>query len=211
MNRMDPIRQSWLYQLVRRGIFDQGYVSFNMDTLLMPEFKGVSPHDAFEKQFNDSMTIFQEEHDFIKSQVPYKNFNDDGDLTSVIVDSEFSIILETFFDQNDVITYSEKMFRALQLPRPWIVFSHQHAVKHLRTMGFDVLDDIVDHSLYDDIDFAITRQTKLLDLAVDLIKQNFDIDRLKQAAIHNQQLLKNFSVTWMDDYINCVTEAGKHI
>lgn len=208
INRMDPIRQSWLYQLIRRKLFDQGYVSFNMDISRCPEdVVNLSEIEAFEYQYQKFLSIFTDEHEFIKNAVPYKNFEDHGDITHVVYDSKFSIVLETYFDNNDVVTYSEKTFRALQIPRPWILFSHKHAVRHLRDMGFDVLDDLVEHDLYDNLDSEIERQTQLLNISVRMVDQNFNYQRLRQAAEHNQKLLKNFSSTWVDDFNRCLKQA----
>jgi hypothetical protein len=210
INRMDPIRQSWLYQLIRRNIFDQGYVSFNMDISRIPGLKHLTLQDAFEKQFQEALKIFQPEHDFIKTSVPYKNFVCHGDLTQVILDSKFSIVLETYVENNKVITFSEKIFRALQLPQPWLLFSHQHAVKYIRDMGFDVLDDLVDHDYYDNTAFSIQRQVKVLDLAQNFINHTFCKKRCVEAAQHNQNLMKEFSLTWKKDFEEIVLIAAGH-
>jgi hypothetical protein len=205
INRMDPIRQSWLYQLVRRDIFDQGFVSFNMDVHIHLA-KGwyppdTTPHDVFEDQFQKHLTIFQVEHELIKPQVPYRNFDSTASLDQVIMDSEFSIVLESYFSINEVITFSEKIFRCLKLPRPWILFSTKGSVQYLRNLGFDVLDDLVDHS-YDNIDFEIDRQVALLDQAELMCKQTLtaeQISRCELAAQHNQQILDSMIDTFYTD------------
>jgi hypothetical protein len=213
INRMDVFRQSWLYQLIRRNLFDQGYVSFNMDITRMPANQGLTQIEAFEKQYQEYNSIFKKEHQQIKNQVPYKNFKDTGDLTNIVLDSKFSIILETYFDNNNVVTYSEKIFRCLQLPRPWILFSHQHAVSHLRKMGLDLLDDIVDHYKYDSIENAVERQVVILDIIEQLVLIDIDScqQRLITAAQHNQSILKQFSETWKDDFNNTIDIALKKL
>lgn len=210
INRMDPIRQSWLYQLIRRNIFHQGYVSFNMDISRIPVLGHLTRQDAFEKTFQEVLKIFQPEHDFIKTSVPYKNFVCHGDLTQTILDSRFSIVVETYFDKNNVITYSEKIFRALQLPQPWLLFGPKHAVKYIKAMGFDVLEDLVNHDYYDNIETAIERQCKILDLAQDFVNKTFDQDRCIKAARHNQNTLREFSLTWKQDYQDTILVALSH-
>lgn len=197
MNRIDPNRQSWLYQLIRRGIFDRGFVTFNMD----PRMKTTPPIEIFEQQFEQQLTIFKPEHEYIRSQVPYRNFPIDAKLNDIIMKSRFSIVLETYFDINTVITYSEKIFRCLKLPRPWIMFAMAGAVENLRRMGYDVLDDVVDHS-YDSIDFCIDRQVALLDLAEKMCNLEYTpalVDRLNRAAQHNQALLDQHQPNFFPD------------
>ena len=205
INRMDPIRQSWLYQLIRRGVFDQGYISFNMDIsrhIAMKQCRpDASPWEVFDQQFREQLSIFKSEHEFIKSRVPYRNFDSNIKLNQIIMDSKFSIVLETYFDRNEIITFSEKIFRCLKLPRPWIMFAMKNAVQNLREMGFDVLDDLIDHS-YDTIDFDIARQIAILDQVEIMCKTQLTttmISRCQQAANHNQQLLLKLLETFYKD------------
>ena len=205
INRMDTIRQSWLYQLIRYNIFEQGFVSFNMDVSVgfqQGKFSAdTTAADVFEEQFQSHLNIFQVEHDLIKTQVPYRNFNSTISLDHIIMTSEFSIVLETYFDINEAITFSEKIFRCLKLPRPWILFAMKGSVQHLRNLGFDVLDDLVDHS-YDSIEFEIDRQVALLELARTLCKQTLtteQIARCEQAAQHNQLRLNQMLDTFCAD------------
>lgn len=211
INRMDPIRQSWLYQLVRRGVFDQGLVSFNMDISRLNRIDSTdTPHTVFERQFNQQLQIFQQEHELTRHLVPYRNF--DCDLQTAIMQTEFSIVLETYFSNNNIITYTEKIFRCLKLPRPWVLFAMKDAVAHLRTMGFDVLDDLVNHS-YDTVSFDIERQCAVLDQIEAMCKQtlsNNQIQRCQQAADHNQQLLlKMFDSFHADVNTACKNAVAK--
>jgi hypothetical protein len=165
---------------------------------------------VFDQQLEQHLNIFQREHDFIRTQMPYRNFESDN-LTQTIMSSKFSIILETYFDNNEVITFSEKIFRCLKLPRPWILFAQQHAVQYLRDMGFDVLDDVVDHS-YDSIEFGIDRQIKLLDVAEQLCNLKFDptlAKRTQQATDHNCRLLSNMFDICQQDIFDSVEKAKK--
>lgn len=193
ISRMDPIRQSWLYLLIRRKLFDRGYVSFTMDNSRITEFDNVPAADAFELQYNKYMSNFEAEHNFAKSIVPYRNFDIDQDLDELIMQSKFTIVLETYSSDNSEITFTEKIIRSLRLPRPWLLFSVQYGVKQLSSWGFDTLDDIVDHS-YDSIENSIERQSAILDIAERMC--DFDVelhrDRLMQASDHNMKLLRNW-------------------
>jgi hypothetical protein len=201
MNRYDINRQSWLYQLIRRNYFIRGHVSFNCeinDSRIPNEnFKGLTPQQVFEYGFQTYNQIFSKEHEQIKNQIPLQTFEDVGDLTDLVLTSKFSLVLETWFHDNWLTTFSEKTMRVLQLPRPWILFSTQHAVKQLRAWGFDVLDDIVDHS-YDTISDSIQRQVKILDIMESMLdlKIGYVADRCIQASNHNQSILKSWHDVW---------------
>lgn len=199
INRMDINRQSWFYLLIRRNLLPRGFVSFNMDTARVDGFDPLitRPAEVFEAQYSNHMTNFSVEHAVAKLIIPYKNFNEDADLDHVIMQSRFNIILETYFSNNEEITFTEKTIRSLRLPRPWLLYAASHAVETLRSWGFDTLDDLVDHSRYDLLDDCIQRQSVVLDIAQELC--NFDVEqhweRLQQAATHNSNLLKQ----WSDD------------
>jgi hypothetical protein len=213
INRMDPIRQSWFYQLIRRNLLDQGLVSFNMDirshTVDNQFDPGDDPLTVFEQQFQRYLQIFQPEHELSKTMVPYRNF--DCDPQTAIMQTEFSIVLETSFDRNEVITFSEKIFRCLKLPRPWVMFAMKNAVAYLKNLGFDVLDDLVDHA-YDSIEFAIDRQVAILDQCQIMCQRELttnDIKRCEQAAQHNQNLLEKMFETFHHDVNSSISNAVK--
>lgn len=211
LNRIDVIRQSWFYQLLRRNLFDQGYISFNMNLHhVKEEFKNLTASQVFQVQFERyHSSVFAEEHKIAQSLVPYRNFDEAAKLDDIIMQSKFSIIVETYFDDNNAITFTEKTIRALRLPRPWILFGPKNSVKQLRTWGFDVLDDLVDHDSYDQFESHIERETVMLDMAKTLLK--FDTQqhwhRLKKASDHNLKLLGNWASELGEYYLLAHYEA----
>jgi hypothetical protein len=200
MNRTCPIRQSWLYQFQRRGILDQGFVSFNLD-YRDNDLKHISGKpEIFEALFNRGNEIFAQEHEALKYRVPYSSLSDT--LEQSIIDSKISIVIETYFEENRAVAYSEKIFRQLQMPRPFVLFCAQHAVKHLRDIGFDVYDDYVDHS-YDSESFAIDRQVKMLDIVdsfKNIVYNQAMLDDLENRAKHNRQVLDQLKQAWPEKF-----------
>ena len=86
------------------------------------------------------------------------------------------------------------------MPRPWLMFNSQNAVKYLRDCGFDVLDEYVDHS-YDCEPDSIKRQIMILDQLSSPMQYTQDIlDDLECRASHNRNLLKSFSEQWPDQW-----------
>lgn len=201
LHRIDPIRQTWFYLLFDRGFLDRGYVSFNMANDRLPHLVHLSKFEVFDQFHRDFLSGFDHIKQEIKSIVPFKNFVDTDDMFSVVLESKISIIVETYFERTDVKTFTEKTFRALQLPRPWLLFAATGCVSRLRSMGFDVYDDIVDHS-YDKFDTVVScveRQEAILNQLPSLLDLKFTpglIKRLTQGSDHNRRLLKDWNSKW---------------
>ena len=78
-------------------------------------------------------------------------------------------------------------------------------------MGFDILDDMINHAAYDDLDSCIDRQTQILAMLKELIHGNVDSRRLQQAARHNQNLLEKFSMTSYQDCEKVIDHAANYV
>ena len=213
INRTDPIRQSWFYQLVRRKLIDLGSVSFLLDYRgpLQPTGFDVKNKDAlYQWVFEQGCEIFAEEHESMRSHVPFQNFS--GDLDQTICNSKISLVLETYFDRPDVIAFSEKIFRALQLPRPFLLYCAPGAVAALKSQGFDVYDDMVNHS-YDLEINDIHRQLKILN-ELEKFKSIVYTDKLllefEQRAAHNRQLLRQLKDNWPNKLKKVVEKIAEH-
>lgn len=208
INRACTIRQSWFYQLVRRNLLHSGSVSFLLDYREMPPGV-VSKQDLYEYNYNQGCSIFEAEHNLMRDCVPFCNF--EGDLDQVIVDTCISLVIETYFDWPGTIALSEKIFRALQLPRPVILYSMPGSVDALRKYGFDVWDDIIDHSYDTELD-QIQRQIQILDQLCRLRRLDYtdeQLEKFESRALHNQKLLQQFRLQWPDKLKNVLTQFNK--
>jgi hypothetical protein len=207
LNRIDPIRQTWFYLLFDRDLLDLGHVSFNMDFRPRLYSDSVTVLELFDRYHNDYLTSFDNRKEEIRSIVPFQNFTDCNDMFSLTLSSKVSIIVETYFERTDAKVLTEKTFRALQLPRPWLLFAATGCVDKIRSMGFDVYDDIVDHN-YDRFDTStdsVARQESILTQLCELVKLEFTpalIKRLQKGALHNRTLLANWNVKWQELCIN---------
>lgn len=127
----------------------------------------------------------------------YDTVNTHGTLEQCIIDSAISLVLETYV-RDDTIVFSEKIFRVLQLPRPWLLYCSPYSIALLKTHGFDVLEDYVDIS-YDSIENHWDRMDSILDQLETFMNKTYtprDCQRFEQAATHNQQLLDQFTKDW---------------
>ena len=64
-------------------------------------------------------------------------------------DSVFNIVTESFISAGEVFL-TEKIFKPIIWHQPFIIIGNPGSIEFLRTDGFDVFDDIIDHS-YDNI------------------------------------------------------------
>jgi hypothetical protein len=148
-------------------------------------------------------TLYQPCFDYLSQQMPWRNHSLDHEQQHV--SAWINVVAETY-SSDTTVALSEKIFRALCLPVPWIVYAGKHTVALLTSLGFDVLSDLVSHQ-YDSL---IENRTaaygdKLVDFVyagahtVDKIKQQqFDTiqQRCHRAATHNQTVLSNMRQQW---------------
>ena len=199
MNRPRGDRSAVFYELIKRNILNQGIVSYNCTG------------EELEQQFiNADLQQYQEMHNVVRELLPYNTVQTHGTLEQCIVDSNVSLILETYTSDSHIV-FSEKIFRALQLPRPWLLYCSPGSVALLKRHGFDVLDDYTDAS-YDDIVVHGARLQTILDQLETFINRKYtkqDYKRFAQAARHNQTLLATFAHHWpakFDEILNRIKE-----
>ena len=139
--------------------------------------------------------------------MPYRNYN--KTLDELHSQVWMNMVVETY-SGDTVIALSEKLFRALVTPVPWIVYGGRYTVAYLRQMGFDVLDELVAHNY----DYALEKDTgEFGDKMVDFVREGHDAverfktmpwnelcQRCKQAAQHNQNLLAQMQTNWPGDF-----------
>jgi hypothetical protein len=190
MNRPRGDRSIVFYELIKRNILNKGIVSYNC--LL----------ENYEQEYvNADLYRYQLQHTVGQPLVPYNTVESHGTLEQCIIDSNVSVILETYTSDSHIV-FSEKIFRALQLPRPWLLYCSPGSVRLLKDYEFDVLDDYVDIE-YDSIIEHGHRLHKILDQLETFIDRKYtdkDYARFNQAAIHNQIVLLNFEKAWPDKF-----------
>jgi len=107
------------------------------------------------------------------------NFN--SNLRPLYQNSFFEIVSETEFSSPSFLV-TEKTANAIYACNFFIILSGQGAVQHFKDIGFDMFDDVIDHS-YDSISNPIDR----IALAIDRNQRLFtDPDYVKDAWIRNQ-------------------------
>jgi hypothetical protein len=214
MNRISGDRSQVFYELIRRNILDKGQVSFNC----------WRPGDGrnsvtvdytinnYTWQYEQAeMFQYVAEHQKGLELIPYCTIDENEGLVQVIINSNVSLILETYTSDSHIV-FSEKVFRALQLPRPWLLSCSPGSVKLLKDHGFDVLDDYVDIN-YDSIPEHSHRLLKILDQLETFIDRKYteqDYQRFELAAKHNQALLSKFEQCWPEKFNTILNEIKNY-
>lgn len=197
VNRIDFKRMRILLNLSQCLGVDGGHVNFNCVL-----GRHTDPKSNFQNHLiyadKDELSSLKK----LAESMPLKNYDIDHDRT--YVSSWLNIAVETYSSDN-VIALSEKIFRCLVTPVPWIVFAGRYTIARLRSLGFDVLDDYVDHR-YDRLSEAQNKISIFVDVARDTIDALKHQDwlalqaRCQAAATFNQQLLAKMSLCWPADF-----------
>jgi hypothetical protein len=202
MNRIAGERSIVFYELIRRKLLDKGLVSFNCyrpGNNVNKNDKTDYTKENYNWQYESADLVrYSEEHKHGYNIIPYNNIEPTGlGLEQCIIDSKVSLVLETYIS-DDHIVFSEKIFRTMQLPRPWILYTSPGAVNLLNGYGFDVLDEYVDHSYDQVLNHGDRLMIVLSQLETFTNRQYTEQDyiRFETAAMHNQQLLLQFEKVW---------------
>jgi hypothetical protein len=192
MHRNRGDRSTVFYELLKRNILGLGLVSYNCT------------RKQYEQEFiTAELQRYSDQHLVGQELIPYNTVEVHGTLEQCIIDSNISLILETYASDSHIV-FSEKLFRCLQMPRPWLLYCSPGSIALLKNYGFDVLDDCVDIS-YDNIVDHGHRLLTILDQLETFINRKYteqDYQRFAQATVHNQQLLAKFAQQWPTTFNN---------
>jgi hypothetical protein len=216
VNRIDATRLRIMLELVKRSdhsptILENEFVNFNCWNHLGGTTSTVELQqqfvDCYNLLYNDIADHYRDQYDLIMPLMPLKNHH--MTLEQSHVSSFVNMVVETYSGKNN-ISLSEKVFRALVTPAPWTVYAGKHSVAYLKSLGFDVLDDIVDHSYdsFSEVEGSNTNN-KIVDFVrasisaagnIKNLDRNILTHRCQQAAAHNQDLLNQMKQRWSHDF-----------
>jgi len=219
INRIDYNRTFLIMRLYFDQVLDQGLVNFNcVDRSQGPEQSDQQRRERWEKFSTDVVewygSKYQRSRDDLIPRMPLRNHDLEHD--AVCQAGALQVVVETYCSDHTVCV-SEKIFQALCLPRPWIVLSGTWTVARLRQLGFDVMDDVIDHAAYDG---ARMNDDKIVHLSgmIRAWSENFQLDnwnaiqhRAAAAAEHNQRLLYALQDQWVTQQGTVLTQIASVI
>jgi hypothetical protein len=189
IHRAEPVRQSWFYFLFLRDLLHKGYVSYNLY-----QINSRSPaqdlFDEIHKSGLDSVEHFNYAYESLKSQVPFCNFHETGELSSYISKTKYSLVLDTYAPDDDTGCYyiSEKIIRALQHSTVNLFFLQKHTLSKMSKAGLYIDPLMLE---IDKMDWQ-SRQQQILDLLANDMINDLDHQRYEQSR-HNCDILN----TWL--------------
>lgn len=213
VNRMDSKRLLMFLEMQLRSAYlpdteQLDYVNFNCWSWNGDNSTPEGLRANFEQQYQQLEPQFREVYDetynTVVNKMPFRNH----ELTQehAHVSAWMNIVMETY-SSDTTVALSEKIFRALCLPVPWMVYSGRHTVAYLHSLGFDVLRDVVEHR-YDNMQENRTAAygDKMVDFlfegvdAVERMQTDRPWMRAEQAARLNQARLARMQQEWPADF-----------
>lgn len=214
INRIDYNRFRMFLEFARTEcINDDGLINFNCayhtDTDQTSDKQAtVDAHwDFVDDRFK---LIYKKVYNDFRDRMPFRNH--ELSIDQQTQEALINIVVETYVGSQS-IAFSEKTFRALVTPRPWMLFGGTWSVAKLESLGFDCLRDIVGH----DTD-GLTIENRKLEKFVEASSNNWkkleweNISiRCSKAAKHNQDLLKKMRKRWPADFANWLVDAVREL
>jgi hypothetical protein len=211
VNRFDSQRQLLFLEFLRQvggldNALEQDYINFNVWNPDGPNETLENLKQTFTMSWDQSNPLasqYQTYYDQAINALPIRNHN--LAIEQSHVSAYLNLVVETYAD-DAAVALSEKIFRALVTPAPWTVYASTNAVNYLKSLGFDVLDDLVDHSYNsfqgDRHEKTIKYFSSSLDIYQHLISQPIGelTKRCQQAAKHNQAVLISMQKQWPADF-----------
>lgn len=226
INRLDTQREIVLLELLSQSngleyCLEKDYINFNSWDPLGANNTLLQVQQNFQKYWNPIKSYYQNKYQTIVDQIinhiPIRNHN----LSIEEASSKAWLVpvVETY-SGNTTVAFSEKVFRALQSPTPWTLFSVTGAIEYLKILGFDVMDDLVDHSynlITQDSPHGVNKISKFIESSIKNYQRLCGMDvsyihqRGQQAAQHNQVLLTKFRQQWPSDFANWLPQTVSKI
>ena len=209
IQRVESVRQSWFYFLYLKGLLEKGYVSFLLYQLAdYSLLTGLELFDYIHHNYQlDQIPHFHQAYIELRDQVPYRNFLETLDLTPLIEDSKYSLVLDTFATDpaTDRWLVTEKTIRAMCFPSIPLLFLQNHTVEKLKSIGFQIDN-------HDKIDVAPwpQRQQMLLDI-LEQDSIDFDDTAAYNRSMHNREICAKLQqqyhhATYFDEFFTQVLD-----
>ena len=219
VNRLDAKRLMLFLELTTRTLYpnsrifdlERDLVNFNCWHWGSKNDSPAAFRASFSKEFGHVpdvlQAVYRSAFEHMAPLMPYRNH--EYSVEQSHVQAWLNMVIETY-SSDTCIALSEKTFRALVTPVPFMVYAGRYTTARLTQMGFDLMPDLVKHRT----DFNLEKQTgEFGDRMVDFVRDGHEsVEAMKQlpfeqvqlrtqqAASHNQQQLAKMKQTWPADF-----------
>jgi hypothetical protein len=198
-----------MLEIAKRAHLHKGHVNFNAQQTIgrreleAPEQLAVNFADFWENLSAEDREFWSASFKLVAPQIPLRNHELEHD--EIYTRSYTNIECETYSSDNSV-ALSEKIFRVLVSPSPWTAYMGRYGVAYLESLGFDCMQDIIDHNHYDRLKEVENKNNIFVWKSMRVVNDMRTADpavigqRCSQAAAHNQALLAEFKQRWGRDF-----------
>lgn len=209
INRLDTMRMKLFLELAKRVHLRHGWVNFNgLSRFHGNQFDPTDlPQANFEAQWqslgDEDREQWRASHRLLSMMMPVKNY--DIAHHDIYHRGHNVIECETYAGDNS-IAFSEKIFRLLTQPVPWNCYAGRYGMAWLRSMGFDIVDDVMDHAHFDGLKETENKCRIFIWKSlsnIQLIKsqdQERITQRFQKACDHNRNLLSGMAQRWPQEF-----------
>jgi hypothetical protein len=163
LNRMQKLNRDYLYSFIKENnLFDKFYYSFRY----LNDFN-------IDENYNEQ-TYAQSHNSILKYYL--------NSFLQIVCETKFEKEKEIYIES---VFISEKTFRALAFPRPFIIVGQKGLLKSLKKLGFKTFENIFDES-YDNIENNEERFNKIKNIILDISKKS--INELKEILISCEEI-----------------------
>lgn len=233
LNRVDkPHRLVMATYLQKHNIIDDSFLSYigaHSSERVLLEAKQYSAGWIDDQDFSDFRTTAPIFLDYTETELGTKNDTNPivgSSIEPYFSKSVFSIVNETFQSDLDsrykdlpVVFPTDKSYKTFFFGHIPIINGGHHLVKYFRDSGFDMFDDIVDHS-YDNIVIGADRLHAVC-LEVSRLNKRYSLsevkelkERLKERLVANQARLANrqgnFFKVFLSDFQTALSSVNKY-
>lgn len=206
VNRIDDRRFRLMLELGKRAHLADGYVNFNCqrEYFRMPHAPNPADLMANFEAYHQSLSAedadkYNSSYQMLRHLMPYRNYEIAHE--DIHLKSRCNMIVESY-GSDTTAAFSEKIFRALQLPVPWTLYGGHYAVAYLESLGFDCMSDIINHNHYDHLKEIEDKARIFIWFSLRLVREQDQpslIERCQRARDHNQDLLQSMQERWSAD------------
>ena len=219
VNRLDSKRLELFLELTTRTLYpnsrifdlERDLVNFNCWHWGSTNDSPKALQASFSKEFKHVpdvlQAVYRKAFEHMAPLMPYRNH--EYSVEQAHVRAWLNMVVETY-SSDSCIALSEKTFRALVTPVPFMLYAGRYTTARLTQLGFDLMPDLVQHRT----DFNLEKQTgEFGDRMVDFVRDGHEsVEAMKQlpfeqvnlrcqqAAQHNQKLLAQMQTNWPTDF-----------